>query len=194
LKNNIVLGIGTPTLSGEIRMETVVSMFDTTSTANFPVAIFFAKGSILPDNRKKLVVDALRARCTHLLFLDADIELEKGTVQKLLAHDKFIIGGNIHKKSLPKQDTTKLLGKNGEAVIGELPNKLFECHSVATACMLIKMEVFREIDKPWFLFEYDREGNLTGEDVWFCKQARKKGFEIWCDPTIEIGHIGDFIY
>ena len=194
MENNVILGVGIPTLSGSLRMETVVSIVDIIANSGFPVAIFFCKGSILPDNRKKLVVDALRARCTHLLFLDADIELEKGAVQKLLAHDKFIVGGNIHKKSLPLQDTTKLLGKNGEAVVGELPDELFQCHSVATACMLIKMKVFREIDKPWFLFEYDKDGNLTGEDVWFCKQARKKGFEIWCDPTIEIGHIGDYTY
>jgi GT2 family glycosyltransferase len=193
LDNNIILGIGVPT-AGKITMETTASIINIITTSNFPVGTFFVKGSIILDNRRKIVLNALKARCTHLLFLDSDIELENGTLQKLFAHKKSVVGANIHMKSLPLRDTTRLLGKDGEIVIGKLPDKLFECYSVATACMLIKMEVFREIDRPWFLFEYDKDENLTGEDVWFCKQARKKGIEIWCDPTIKVGHIGDYTY
>lgn len=31
-----------------------------------------------------------------------------------------------------------------------------------------------------------------GEDLSFCWKARQLGYEIWCDPTIDIGHIAHF--
>jgi len=34
------------------------------------------------------------------------------------------------------------------------------------------------------------EGKIThGDDVSFCHRARLKGFKIWCDSDIRVGHI-----
>ena len=30
--------------------------------------------------------------------------------------------------------------------------------------------------------------DMCGEDVSFCLDAKEKGFEIWCDPRIRVGH------
>jgi len=47
------------------------------------------------------------------------------------------------------------------------------------------------------LFWYDMHPNgmtKMSNDYWFCRQARKAGYDIWCDSTIELGHIGDYNY
>ena len=57
------------------------------------------------------------------------------------------------------------------------------------------MSVFKKLSHPWFFYEHDDKGNLTvGDDAWFCRKARKAGFKIYCDPTIEVGHVGEYTY
>jgi hypothetical protein len=48
------------------------------------------------------------------------------------------------------------------------------------------------IDEAGELF--GKPGEFIGEDVNFCKRANEMGLEVWCDPTIRIGHIGEYLY
>jgi len=34
------------------------------------------------------------------------------------------------------------------------------------------------------------EGNFRGEDMAFFADIREAGFKVWCDPSIELGHVG----
>ena len=60
--------------------------------------------------------------------------------------------------------------------------------------MMIDMKVFDNLKFPWFWFEMGENGKMIGEDVYFCREAGKAGFEVWCDPRIEVKHIGTFEY
>ena len=53
-------------------------------------------------------------------------------------------------------------------------------------CMLLRRELFDRIPSPWFRSETDAG---VGTDVQICKAARENGFQVWCDTSIEIGHI-----
>jgi hypothetical protein len=57
------------------------------------------------------------------------------------------------------------------------------------------MSVFDKLPKPWFTTRIEGE-KILGEDYYFCEQAAKAGFEIWCDGNLsrEVGHIGQKIY
>ena len=61
--------------------------------------------------------------------------------------------------------------------------------------VLIKNGVFEhnEMKYPWFapqmqVFDSGEVQDMCGEDVSFCLDAIKAGFEIWCDPTCRVGH------
>ena len=59
--------------------------------------------------------------------------------------------------------------------------------------VLIKKGVFEQLEYPWFapkmqVFESGAVQDMCGEDVSFCLDAIDKGFDIWCDPRIRVGH------
>jgi hypothetical protein len=54
------------------------------------------------------------------------------------------------------------------------------------------MSVFDKLKRPWFWF--GDADNQIGEDLFFCREAQKAGFEIWGDPNMAISHIGEFLF
>ena len=71
------------------------------------------------------------------------------------------------------------LGETFAAQVAALP----------TGFMLIRMSCLDKMTFPYFPCEFG-----LGEDVAFCVNAQKAGIEVWCDPTLEIKHIGDYAY
>lgn len=149
------------------------------------------------SNRTWLVRYALESGATHLLFVDSDMIFPSDTIPKLLAHKKEIVGVKYKKREFP----VKWLF---EPLEGESETELFKVKHVGTGLLLIDLSIFKELGKPknegdrptaWFSFGRDSEGALVmGEDVWFCNVARDAGYDVWVDPTIQIGHIGEYIF
>lgn len=160
------------------------------------------QGYTIAENRNYAVIQAQKNNSSHILFIDDDMVFPFDTLERLLAHGREIVGVNSYSRILPLSSTVALLDENGGLQRPEdvafpkpLPDKLFECFGVGAGVLLIDMEVFDVIEKPWFHFEALSSGKISiGEDGWFCMQARKAGFNIYCDPSLPIGHIGDFIY
>ena len=190
---DIKLAIGIP-CGNSINVQTVSSLVEIIGNSPWPTHTIFMRGCYVHENREKIVLQAQEVKATHLFFLDSDMKLENGTVSKLLAHDKDIVGVNYHQRILPLVSTVKFADENEKIIEGQVGKELLECFAVATGCMLINMRVFDIIDKPWFFFGYDSDGKMMGEDVWFCRQAKRKGLGVWCDPNIKIGHIGEYEY
>lgn len=158
-------------------------------------------GYTISENRTYIAIQAMKHKCTHIFSVDDDQIFPPDTLKRLMAHGKEIVGCDIKSKVLPLQShvepfnmaeltmTQRLLGDTG------LPKEFFECKNIGTGVILIKTEVFEKIEKPWFnMTTYPNGLTSMGEDYWFCGQARKAGYKIWCDPTIKIYHIGDYLY
>ena len=82
----------------------------------------------------------------------------------------------------------------GKITMTDLPQEPFKCFALGTGCMLIKMSVFDKIEKPYFYYGDAGQEGLMSEDVYFCDKAHQAGYDVWCDPTIEVGHVGKYIY
>lgn len=140
----------------------------------------------IAHNRNKIVEEAEGS--DYILFVDADMTFGEGTLKRLLAQNKDIIGVDYSYKELPRQTTVKHDFK-------ETPKELFSCRAVGGGILLVKTSVFKKIAKPYFVMDHNEEGYIAkGEDVYFCEKAREAGFEIYCDPTLIIGHVGDYTY
>ncbi len=140
-------------------------------------------------NRTALVKESIAMGATHLLFVDSDMYFASDTLTRLLAHDKDIVGVEYNKRQFPLEPVLKPLGETSKT-------EIYKAGYAGTGLMLIKLSIFEKMTTdPWFNMGRDAEGKTTmGEDVWFCNVARDAGFDVWIDPTVKCGHIGEFIY
>jgi precorrin-6B methylase 2 len=54
-------------------------------------------------------------------------------------------------------------------------------------------EVIKKIGFP-FNMRQREDGYEDGEDLSFCRRAKFIGFEVWCDPTFILGHVGHNVF
>lgn len=187
----------------QVKPATVLSLANMVKRTPHEVFILMAtEGYTTAEGRNYSAIQAEKEKCDYLLFVDDDMVFPPDTLDRLLEHRKRVIGVASNSRMLPLESTVALMDEHGEYLPREklppwkkLPDEVFKCYSVGAGVMLIAMEVFRFIEKPWFHFETFENGRIkNGEDAWFCGRARAKGIEIWCDPTIPIGHIGNYTY
>lgn len=189
------ISIGIPT-RGEISIETTMCLIYAMQKTPCNVHLNFHKGTYIHELRNDIIKEAIDKGADYMMFIDSDMVFDPDGIAKLLSHKKDIVGGMYNMKSLPLVSTIKLEDENGNrlhSTEAQIPDKLFKCYAVPTGFMLIRLEAIKNMKYP---FDFDREedGSLIGEDVNFCIRARKMGLEVWCDPTIKIGHIGTYVY
>lgn len=188
LMQNVKLAICIPS-TGTIKTKTVESLIGMCKSLPFDYYFLSHEGSIIHHMRERLVKKAIELECTHVLFVDSDMVFEKDAVLRLLEANKDIVGANYNRRKLPVESTAVLSG------IGKVVDNVVLANSIGTGFMLIKLSIFDFLPEPWFFWESDANGELvTGEDYWFCRLAREKGFEVWCDLSVKVGHLGDYIY
>lgn len=192
------LTVGVP-CHGGWKAEMGVSLVMSLAQLGLPIHMSVTRGPYVHDNRETIFSDAVKAGSTHLWFVDTDMVFLPDGIQKLLALKKPIVGGNYNTKSTPPVSTVKLAdadGKYRNVPPEEIPREPFRCGAVATGFMLIDLEAVTSstMKPPYFDFARASDGSLVGEDVLFCQRAREAGLEVWCDPTIQLGHIGDQRY
>ncbi len=190
---NFKLAIGIAT-TGQVRTKTLFSVMGLVKRDPENTFIIAWEGCNVHQSRINIVKQAQKSDCTHLLFVDSDMVFDADAVEKLMAHNRDIVGVETNLRKLPLTSTVKLHDAKGDKIF-DRKDELYECVAVGTGFMLISMHVFGRIPHPWFFYEYDENGDMkTGSDMWFCNKAREQNLQIYCDPTVKVGHLGDYIY
>ncbi len=190
----IKVGIGIIT-TGTVKTDTLFALLGMLKNTDVDYTIITQTGCYIQQNRTIVVKEAIKAKCTHLLFVDHDMRFEPDALQRLLERDKDIVGVNYNLRRLPVATVVKKEDLDGNVIWEKNENGLVQCCGLGTGFLLIKLSVFDKLKHPWFLVEHDDKGGLKcGEDMYFCYEAMKAGFKIWLDPTLVVGHIGDFTY
>lgn len=124
----------------------------------------------------------------YFLSLEQDVIPPKDIIEQLLKHNERIISA-LYFKTDPNGTLTPLLWIKDDvgvrkAYLDEVEeDKLFEASAVGLGCILIHKDVLKEIE-----FRYDK--NKEGfDDVFFCDDAIKNGFKIYCDSSIKCKHL-----
>lgn len=195
--------IGTPA-TDIVRARTAHAIGCTIIASEGLITDFLLKQSCeIASARTWLVNEAIKKGGTHLLFWDADIcPVENDALQKMLAHQKPIVGVEYNMRKFPLETVYKSHHKEWEDK--RSTTELYEAQFAGTGFMLIDLSIFSDpkfgigIDgKPtaWFSFGRDSQGALAlGEDAWFCFTARDSGYSTWIDPTIKVAHVGEYLY
>lgn len=149
----------------------------------------------------------------YLLMVDTDMYLPINLVDRLLKHDKDIVGGLCFSGRSEGGVTPaiRVITDNGDGPtiepLWDYPtDSLVQVAAIGAACMLVKREVAETVlqargedhPMPWFAHGA-HNGVEIGEDVAFCLTAGKVGFEVWVDTGMIILHdkhrfVGDAEY
>lgn len=169
--------------------------------------------SLIPRARNAATAHFLNSDCSHLFFIDSDIEFDPESVLKLLRHNKEVVAGVYPKKYYMwnrifagEEGVDFVLG--GGVYFNE--DGLIETTYLPTGFLMIKRDVFIKIasNKPELKYKNDIDayGQLDtfynffrsgvhneiyeSEDWGFCSIWRELGGTLLIDPTIKLGHIG----
>ncbi len=191
----VMLGIPTGDF---IRMNTVMTLLSLVLKNRDIKGVTIEHGPYIHINRDNIILKALKTDYTHVFFVDTDVCFNSQVLERLLMRDKDIVGGIYNFKKLPIEPIIRMADKDGNFIPGnteDLPKDIFKAAALGTGCMLIKIDVFRKIKRPWFFHEkWDDENEGMGEDIWFCTRAHEAGYDVWADPSVSIGHVANTVY
>ncbi len=145
------------------------------------------------------------------LFMDTDHTFPDDMLIRLLAHRKDIVTTSAYRKGGAHYPVVSMQGDADDYFrplhIKPEDGKLRRITSAGTGIVLVHRRVFEGIKFPWFKSEYidpvaeDMEAEtliegkmFVSEDNRFYVIATSLGFKLYCDFSIEIGHIGDYNY
>lgn len=147
--------------------------------------------------RNDLVKQAFEENCTHIVMMDTDQVYPEDTIEKLLADDKDIVGGVVHRRYTPFEP---ILYRGELTKYHHVPDeecysgKVIEVDAVGTGCLMIKTEVFKNLQKPWFkIYTHPDTNKAVGEDIHFCSEAKKAGYKIYANTSVEIDHLAHMV-
>jgi hypothetical protein len=151
-------------------------------------------GSVICESRTRLVEEALSVNSDKILFLDSDIQFPSNMIDKLYSHNKDIVAANYSTRYPIYQSVAFTDPENITARL-DATQGLHKIWAVGMGCMLIDIDVFHTLPKPWFVHEYNKiDDTFSGEDIYFCNQAMHHGIDVWVDSDIKLGHIGTKAY
>jgi len=182
--------IGLPTMEHMRRAEFVTHFMALQKPDN---SLFVAvHGQSPASGRNFIIQQAIEQECTHIFFIDDDVVPPQDAILKLLAHDKDIVTGLYLMRSFPHYpvlfDEAFDDGKCKFMYLTPDQQGLVPIVNCGLGLCVIKTDVFRKLEKPWIrLGEIEKDGWC--DDVVFFNRARNAGFKLYCDLTVQAGHM-----
>lgn len=142
-------------------------------------AIIFMPHAKPHDHCRNIIVNEfLKTDCTHLLMVDSDIvppdnvlEMVENNVGVCAAYARTVSNGEL----IPVGMTKDVNGYHHN--FEHSKDGLHKVDAVGTGCILIKREVFKKLDKPYFKFVYEDGLLVNGEDFDFSERVGEVYFD-----------------
>jgi hypothetical protein len=160
--------------------------------------VFMDASTILLTQRERLATMALQSGSEHILWLDSDIVCPATTAVRLLAHNEDIVAANYIRRQLPAKGVAyETIGDWENPLDFDVYDDLVPVEGVGMGCMLMKTEIFSELSKPWFDFQWSPQSNdFLGEDMVLCQKISNTGRTIKIDTSLsqELRHLGTWAF
>ena len=157
----------------------------------------FVIGKPIAEARNEIVQYALDQNANYIYWLDDDVIAPPDAFMKMYHHQRDIINGVYWSKSNPPMPLLfrgHLDGPYWNWHVGDL----IEIDAAGNGLTLVKTDVYRKISEvvggPWYSTEYasfpgvKESGYNNTEDLYFYWKAKKAGFKIWADTSIQAYH------
>lgn len=129
----------------------------------------------------------LQSQCDYLFIVDSDCVPKPDTIEVLLQLDLPFVSAP-HPSVIGKEVGVMIVDRVENGYVQHIPfdKGLQKCDAVGCAGMFIHREVFDKLEKPYFKFVYNNDGQLIqGEDFYFCEKLQRAGIDVYayCDMT-----------
>ena len=162
----------------------------------YEVKIYMKISTVIDRARNELVRDAIEDGCDYILFIDSDILMPKGAIDKLIDMNVDIASGLYFAKAKPYLPVARVIKNTKHFYLEEFEyHTIIDVAGVGMGLCLIKSDVFKnpKITYPYFKFEWKNDENgiyEVAEDLYFCDQAREAGYSIKLNTGILLEHEG----
>jgi predicted SAM-dependent methyltransferase len=146
------------------------------------------------EARNFIAQAAIDEGAEYVFFLDYDVSPPPNTLVRLLHHEAPVAAAVYNLKSVPSYPLIFVRGYNHAFEEWE-QGDLIKADGVGMGATLIKTEVFKNLEKPWFrtVPGYGDNGRQVlpqmTEDIWFCDKVRDAGFDILVDTSLQCSHV-----
>lgn len=177
-----------------ISADTFKSIYDL-DTGDHEVAFDFTRGYDCAKARNDIARKAVSNNFDYVLMVDSDIILPENTIKYMTEDPTDILLGcylhghkdNKHEIELFKYKQPGYKERYTYAELTSAPRIIVKAGGFG--CAFVKVDVFRKLAFPYFKFEVHSNGDITGEDIYFCQSAMAKGFKIFADTRVRCGHL-----
>lgn len=201
-----------PAYDGKVTVETAQSLQAeqyAAQEAGIKFAINYSQQDpIIHRARNLMVREFMKTDCTDMIFVDADVGFEQGTLLRLASHPVDLVGAVYPKRKEPLEFPVGWIQERA-MLVPDAGTGLLEVKSIPSGCMRISRKLIQALidqhpewmyynfdgGKSYALFDFERVNNIMfGEDVVFCKRARDAGFKVWADPMVNMTHTGHKVF
>jgi len=151
----------------------------------------------IAEARNEIVQFALDQDANYIYWLDDDVIAPGDSFLKLWRHQKDIINGVYWSKSNPPMPLL-FRGHLEAPYLNWHVGDLIEIDAAGNGLTLVKTDVYRKISEtvggPWYSTEYGSFANQkesphnNTEDLYFYWKAKKAGYKIWADTSVQAFH------
>lgn len=140
--------------------------------------------SLIPRARNACVAHMLASDCTHLLFIDSDIEFDPSVVIRMLEANKEIVGVGYAQKWLnldpfltSQPNPLEICSKASVHLLDPTapPTRLMEAKYITTGCMLVTREALTQMVK-----HYPERQYINDVDGYSSPDAANLFYNLFC--------------
>jgi hypothetical protein len=161
--------------------------------------------SLVTRARNEMTAAFLSSKYSHMFWIDADILFDPKDVADIWNLEADI-GVGVY--AMKKQDKQWFAAWKDGQLVKDLDQfkEPIEVDYAGTGFMLIKREVIEALAKtsesyegpicrvPALYMTPIHADGFESEDYHFCRRAREAGFKVMMDPSVRLGHIGQYVY
>jgi len=155
------------------------------------------KGYDCAKARNVIAQKALEGGYDYVMMVDSDTIIPYDTLKNMLDPKADVVMGCVPKKNVDGETVlfAEKNNKKGKGFYNVIPyEELDGSERIALkgggfGCTLIKTDVFKALAYPYFKYIVYENGSALSEDLYFCRQAKDKGFGIFADTRVKCGHI-----
>ena len=153
---------------------------------NYDVEV--AAGTLVYYARNRLANKAINENYTHVLWLDSDMVFNEQIVDDLMECGKEMVCGAFVSRRPPYTSCIfSNIEQNKIERVKDFGLQPFRVDGCGFATVLTSVDLLQAVTQKFGTCFQPTD--YYGEDLAFCWRVKQIGREIWCDPTVRVGHI-----